>query len=143
MGVRTVSIEDKVRKEAERRVVYDPEDYFLVKPEDFRLMYKTIQSMRLCESAAVGDKGKEGKEGDFVAILWQWQVLLTSPLSCIGVCLTFVRLLTCSSEEGVQTAAGVQAQLPRPQRREAAQTLSNLGRIWYERQIYDKALAIG
>jgi len=115
MGVRTVSIEDKVRKEAEKSVVYDPEDYFLVKPEDFRLMYKTIQSMRLCESAAVGDKGKdgkEGKEGDFVAILWQWQVLLTSPLNCIGVCLTFADLLTCSSEEGVQTAAGVQAQLP-------------------------------
>ncbi len=63
MGVRTVSIEDKVRKEAEKRVVYDPEDYFLVKPEDFRLMYKTIQSMRLCESAAAGDKGRKGRKG--------------------------------------------------------------------------------
>ena len=107
MGVRTVSIEDKVRKEAEKRGVDDPEDYFLVKPEDFRLMHKTIQSMRLCESAAVGDKGKESKEGDFVAILWQWQVLLI------------------------------------PHRREAAQTLNNPGTIWYERQTYDKALAMG
>jgi len=75
MGVYTVSIEDKVKREAEKRGPYDPEDYFLVKPDDFRLMHKTIQSMRLCESAAVGEKGKERMEEEFVAILWQWQVV--------------------------------------------------------------------
>ena len=80
MGVRTVSIEDKVKKEAEKRGPDDPEDFYLVKPEDFRLMHKTIQSMRLCESAAIGDKGKDRKEAAFVAILWQWQVIFSPKL---------------------------------------------------------------
>jgi len=57
-----VSIEDKVKREAEKRGPYDPEDYFLVKPDDFRLMHKTIsvdEALRVCSSR----REREGKDG--------------------------------------------------------------------------------
>ena len=69
MGVSQVSIEEKVQNEANRPGPDMPEDCEVhTKPGDFRLMHKTIQSMRRCKAAAEGQQS--------VGILFEWQVHL-------------------------------------------------------------------
>ncbi len=69
LGVHSVSIEGKVGKEAEEPGPGFPQDYHInTKPDDYKLMDQTIQSMRHCEAAAGGTK-----ESQFVAILFEWQ----------------------------------------------------------------------
>ena len=106
-------------------------------------MHKTIQSMRLCEAAAVGEKRKERKEEEFVAILWQWQVVcfLESHRSMSDIWQTPHMLLgeRCSNSSSQASTAA----LCIPGERQAAQTKLTQIKIWHERQIYDKALAIG
>lgn len=66
MGLSQVSIEEKVQKEADRPGPDSPEDCEIyTKPGDFRLMHKTIQSMRRCEAAAEKQRS--------VGILFEWQ----------------------------------------------------------------------
>ncbi len=58
--------------EAQKRGPDSPEDCkYNTKPWDFRLMHKTIQSMRRCEAAAKGQR--------FAAILFEWQACLPKP----------------------------------------------------------------
>lgn len=64
-----MSIEDKVGKEAEEPGPGLPQGYHVnTKPDDYKLMDLTIQSMMHCEAAAGGTK-----ETKFVAILFEWQ----------------------------------------------------------------------
>ena len=73
LGVWTVSMEDKVSKEAKRPGRGPPQDYHVnTTSDDYRLMHQTIQSMRQCEAAAGGKKDNE-----FVAILFEWQARLS------------------------------------------------------------------
>ena len=70
-GLQLASIEEKVRKEAEKRGPSSPEEQdYHIKPQDFKLMHKTIQSMRRCEAAAAGQQ----THMPFVTILFDWQV---------------------------------------------------------------------
>lgn len=70
MGLQQVNIEEKVRKEAEKRGPGNPADQdYHTKPQDFRLMHKTIQSMRRCEATVAGEQAHL----QFVAILFEWQ----------------------------------------------------------------------
>ena len=66
LGTYQVSIEEKVQNEAQAAGSKAPQDYgYNTKPSDYKLMHKTIQSMRHCEAAAEGN--------EFVAILFEWQ----------------------------------------------------------------------
>ena len=70
MGLNQVSVEEKVQNEAGKPGPDNPQDDELyTKPFDFKLMHKTIRSMRHCEAAAAGSK--------FVAILFEWQARLS------------------------------------------------------------------
>ena len=65
-----MSIEEKVKREAQKPGPDYPENYgYSVMPGDFRKMHETIQSMRLCETAAGGEP--------FVGLLFEWQVKLS------------------------------------------------------------------
>ena len=69
MGLGQVSIEEKVKTEAEKRGNDPGDDQFITMPQDFRLMHKTIQSMRRCEAAAKGQQ----THMQFTGILFEWQ----------------------------------------------------------------------